>query len=179
MAEGLTESGAPADRVGRVLYRIARFLTICGGILLLMVAGLTTVSITGRAASVGPIPGDFELVAIGTGLCIFAFLPYCQLMGGNVLVDIFTAAASPRFKAFMEAISGLAYLAIAALLTWRLIYGGLDMYEDHESSITIGFPRWTTIPASVLLMAFLIVVIAYSIWRSLSEMRTPDQSPKN
>lgn len=176
MEDGFTESGPPTDRVGRVLYRIARLLTICGGILLLAVAVLTAVSITGRATSIGPIPGDFELVAIGTGVCIFSFLPYCQLMRGNVLVDFFTEKAPRSVKAFLEGVSGLMYLAIATLLTWRLIFGGLDMYKYHETSITVGFPRWTTIPLSVLLMAFLVIVIAYTVWRSFSEMRIEGRS---
>lgn len=176
MEDESPEGGPPTDRVGRVLYSIARFLTICGGILLLGVAVLTAVSITGRTTSMGPIPGDFELVAIGTGVCIFAFLPYCQLMRGNVLVDFFTVGTSRGFKALLDAFSGLLYLAIAALLTWRLIYGGLDMYNYHETSITVGFPRWTTIPLSVALMGFLLIVIAYTVWRSFSEMRAGDTS---
>jgi TRAP-type C4-dicarboxylate transport system permease small subunit len=171
MDEGSGGSGLPTDPVGRSLYRIARFLTVCGGLLLLGVALVSAVSITGRTTSIGPIPGDFELVAIGTGVAIFAFLPYCQLVRGNVVVDFFTENASKRFKAFMDAVSGLMYLAIGALLTWRMIYGGIDMYKYNESSITIGFPRWTTIPLSVLLMGFLLVVIAYTVWQSFSAMR--------
>ena len=66
---------------------------------------------------------------------------------------------------------GLIYLLIAALLTWRMIFGGIDMYNYNELSMTINFPRWTTFPISIAMMAFLTVVIIYTIGRSIAEMR--------
>ncbi|MBT4905396.1 MAG: TRAP transporter small permease subunit, partial [Rhodospirillaceae bacterium] len=115
--------------------------------------------------------GDFELVAIGTGLAVFAFLPWCQMVRGNVLVDFFMAATPPRAQIFTDVLGGLVYLTIATLLTWRMIFGGVDMYNYNELSMTINFPRWTTFPPSVLLMSFLVLVIAYTIARSVAELR--------
>jgi len=37
--------------------------------------------------------------------------------------------------------------------------------------MTINFPRWTTFPISVALLGFLVVVIAYTITRSIAEFR--------
>lgn len=162
---------APADPVGRVLFSISRILAICGGILLSCVALLVTVSVSGRSAFSAPVPGDFELVAIGTGVCVFAFLPYCQLVRGNVLVDFFLANAPLKVKCFFDLIGNVVFLFIASLLTWRMIYGGFDMYSNNEKSMTINFPRWTTFPISILLMGFLVAVIAYTVWRSAKEMR--------
>lgn len=161
----------PTDPMGRFLYRTARWLAVLGGLLLCGVAALTTLSVTGRAAASAPVPGDFELVAIGTGLAVFAFLPYCQLTRGNVLVDFFMARAPTRAKTVCDAIGGLLYLAVASILTWRMIFGGIDMYNYSERSMTINFPRWTTFPISVLLMSFLVVAIAYTIARSVAETR--------
>ena len=52
-----------------------------------------------------------------------------------------------------------------------MIFGGIDMYNFSEKSMTINFPRWTTFPISVLFMSFLVVVIVYTIWRSIAETR--------
>ena len=57
-----------------------------------------------------PVPGDFELVAIGTGLAVFAFLPWCQMTRGNVLVDFFMSAAPVRAKTVCDVIGGVFYL---------------------------------------------------------------------
>lgn len=171
MAEGLNNSAKPTDPVGRWLYAISRVLAVVGGVLLCAMALLTTISVTGRSAFLAPIPGDFELVAIGTGLAVFAFLPWCQMTRGNVLVDFFMLKAPVRAKTTCDVIGGIFYLLIAMLLTWRMIFGALDMYNYAEKSMTINFPRWTTFPPSILMMAFLVIVIAYTVWRSIQETR--------
>lgn len=171
MAEGQSDIARPTDPVGRVLYAISRVLAIFGGVLLCVMALLTTISVTGRSAFLAPIPGDFELVAIGTGLAVFAFLPWCQMNRGNVIVDFFMMRAPVRARTTCDIIGGVFYLLIAILLTWRMIFGGLDMYNYAEKSMTINFPRWTTFPPSILMMAFLVVVIAYTVWRSVQETR--------
>jgi TRAP-type C4-dicarboxylate transport system permease small subunit len=171
MAEGPISDNRPSDPFGRVLYSISRVLAIAGGVLLSALALMTTVSVTGRSFFSAPVPGDFEIVGICTGLAVFAFLPWCQLMRGNVIVDFFMVRAPVRAKAFCDTVGGLIYLAIGILLTWRMVYGGIDMYEYSEKSMTINFPRWTTFPPSVLMLGFLIVVIVYTVRRSIIETR--------
>lgn len=171
MAEGSTSVTRPADLVGRVLYDTSRILAIFGGVLLTVIAVMTTVSIIGRKFFNAPIPGDFELVAIGTGICVFAFLPWCQMTRGNVLVDFFMSTAPVRAKTFCDSIGAVVYLALATFMTWRMIFGGLDMYNVSERSMTLNFPRWTTFPISILFLVLLLLVIAYTIRRSIAETR--------
>lgn len=160
----------PTGSVGRILYSISRILAIFGGSLLVIIALLITVSVIGRSFFDGPIPGDFELVAIGTGISVFAILPYCQFVRGNVIVDFFMTRAPDRTKAFFDMIGNIMFSAIAALLTWRMIYGGIEMYKYSEKSMTINFPRWTTFPISILLLGFLVIVTVYTAGRSFGEM---------
>ena len=167
----LEPESRPTAPVGRVLYRICATLAIGGGILLFAMALLTTVSVSGRWFLANSIRGDFELVAIGTGIGIFAFLPYCQLMRGNVVVDFFMAPAPERVRTFADIVGGLVYLVIAVILTWRLYLGGWNMYEYNELSMTINFPRWTTFPIAFVMLCLLVVVIVYTIGRSVAEMR--------
>ena len=171
MSELSDSTTRPTDPVGRVLFQIAKWVAVCGGIILFAMALLTTLSVTGRSALSAPIPGDFELVAIGTGLAVFAFLPWCQLQRGNVLVDFFMAKTPVRVRVFADIVGGIVYLLIATLLTWRLIFGAIDMYQYSEVTMTINFPRWTTFPVSVALLGFLVIVIAYTIARSIGEWR--------
>ena len=171
MAENSTSHNRPASKVGRILYSLARLLAIFGGTLLFILAILTTVSVVGRSFFQSPIPGDFELISIGTGIAIFAILPYCQMVRGNVLVDFFMTRAPDRAKAFFDMIGTILYTGIAALLTWRMIFGGMEMYQYSEKSMTINFPRWTTFPISILFLGFLTLVTLYTISRSFNEMR--------
>ncbi len=170
MSEPRSDYSRPAGTVGRALYSVSRILALFGGGLLCLVATLTTVSVIGRSFFDHPIPGDFELVGIGTGVAIFAILPYCQFIRGNVIVDFFMTRAPDRAKAFFDMIGNIMFTAIAALLTWRMVYGGIEMYQYSEKSMTINFPRWTTFPISVLLLGFLVIVTIYTVGRSFGEM---------
>ena len=91
----------------------ARFMAICGGLVLALLILLICISVVGRSlngvlhgwigtalpavsawllqAGVGPINGDFELVEAGVAFSIFSFLPLCQIFGGHASVDIFTS----------------------------------------------------------------------------------------
>ena len=171
MSDGAAASARPADAAGRILHDAARWLAVAGGFMLCALAALTTISVSGRSVLSAPVPGDFELVAIGTGLAVFAFLPWCQMTRGNVLVDFFMAGAPPRVRILCDLAGNLFYLVIGSILTWRMILGGVDMYDYAEKSMTINFPRWTTFPPSILMLAFLVVVIAYGVRRSFAEFR--------
>jgi TRAP-type C4-dicarboxylate transport system permease small subunit len=161
----------PNDPVGRVLYLISKWMAVFGGVILFILAILTTISVFGRKFLDAPVPGDFELVAIGTGVAVFACLPYCQLMRGNVLVDFFMNNAPTRAKTIADIIAGLIFLAIGLMLTWRMIYGAIDMHDVKEVSMTIGFPRWSTFPISIVFMSFLVIIIIYTLGRSIAETR--------
>ena len=171
MSELADTNTRPTDPVGRVLYLISKWMAVFGGVLLFILAILTTVSVFGRKFLDAPVPGDFELVAIGTGVAVFACLPYCQLMRGNVLVDFFMNNAPTRAKTIADIVAGLIFLAVGSMLTWRMVYGAIDMHEVNEVSMTIGFPRWTTFPISILFMSFLVIIIIYTIGRSVAETK--------
>ncbi len=49
-----------------------------GSLVLVLIALMSVASIVGRALAgfgLGPVPGDFELVEVGTALAVFCFLP--------------------------------------------------------------------------------------------------------
>ena len=171
MSEIGDTNARPKDPVGRVLYLISRWMAVFGGVILFTLAILTTISVFGRKFLDAPVPGDFELVAIGTGVAVFACLPYCQLMRGNVLVDFFMNNAPTRAKTIADIIAGLIFLAIGLMLTWRMIYGAIDMHDVNEVSMTIGFPRWSTFPISIVFISFLVIIIIYTLGRSIAETR--------
>ncbi|MFP6760888.1 MAG: TRAP transporter small permease [Rhodospirillales bacterium] len=171
MSEIGDTNARPIDPVGRVLYLISKWMAVFGGVILFILAILTTISVFGRKFLDAPVPGDFELVAIGTGVAVFACLPYCQLMRGNVLVDFFMNNAPTRAKTIADIIAGLIFLAIGLMLTWRMIYGAIDMHDVNEVSMTIGFPRWSTFPISIVFMSFLVIIIIYTLGRSIAETR--------
>lgn len=160
----ITESSTRSDPIGRVLTRISRLFVIIGGMSLTAAGILTVASVIGRYFFNAPIPGDFELVETACALAVFSFLPYCQLQKGNVLVDFFTYKLSARQRGFLDSFSALIYTFIAALLTWRLGVGGLDLLRTNEQTIVLQIPRAYNFIFIMPCMVLLVVVTAYTVW---------------
>ena len=171
MSEGLAPARRPPDRLGRLLFTVSRALAVLGGFLACAMAGLVTVSVAGRYLFSAPIPGDYDLVGIISGCALFAFLPYCQLQRGNVVVDFFTVKVPARGKAALDGAGALVYLVVALVLAWRLYHGAVELRETSQVLAAFNFYRWWTIPFDLACMLVLIVSIAYTLVADLR--RTP------
>ena len=58
------------------LHKLSSVFAIAGGTTLIILITLVVTSIIGRAIFSRPVPGDFEIVAVGTAISVFLFLPY-------------------------------------------------------------------------------------------------------
>ena len=164
-------AGVRPGLFGRALHLAATGVALIGGAILFALTLLTVVSVVGRAVFSAPIPGDFELIEVGMAVAIFSFLPYCQIVRGNVIVDLFTTNAGPRTKALLDGMGNLLYTAIAALLTWRVALGGLEVRGYGETTMVLRVPVWWGYVPAVVSLAFLTLVCAYTCWRSVVEYR--------
>ncbi len=162
MSEDGSKIVPPTDPIGSLLFSVTRALAVLGGVITALVAAMISVSVTGRYLFSAPIPGDYDIVGIAAGTAVFAFLPFCQLVRGNVVVDFFTSGAPERVKAVLNAFGSLLFLIVAVLITWRLYHGALDMRRDGEVLAAFPFYRWWTVPFDVVCMAMLILVVAYT-----------------
>lgn len=171
MTEGFETTSRPTDKVGRVLYNYSAALALFGSFIIAVMGVAITVSVIGRASNIGSIAGIYDLIELWTCTAIFAFLPYCQLMRDNVIVDFILTRAPTWIKAFCDATGSLIYLLIGILLTWRLIFGGIEMYQNNETFTTIGFPRWISFPYATICLSLLIIVCIYTLVRSIAEGR--------
>lgn len=171
MAETENKAGRPTDPVGRFLYALTRCLALFGGLVLCAMAVLTTVSVFGRYFFDSPITGDFELIALGVGIAVFAFLPHCQLMRENVIVDFFLSGTSKRFQSAFDFIGNLIYGIIITLMTWRTPIGGMEVYETDQTTLILGLPHWWGFPFAVFCLVILLTVCIYTTIRSFNEAR--------
>jgi TRAP-type C4-dicarboxylate transport system permease small subunit len=156
MADEATSAEVGAGRrLFSLLDRICWALALLGGLVLLVLASITVVSVTGRYLFSAPIRGDIEVVGLLTGIAVSLFLPYCQLRKGNVIVDVFTDGAPPRVRAALDAIGSLAIAAAGAVLAWRLTLGGMDLARFGDESMVLRIPTWwgfvVVVPCFVLL----------------------------
>jgi TRAP-type C4-dicarboxylate transport system permease small subunit len=155
-----TDAGAPREhpRAPRILENMARVLALVGGAIAIAVALIVVASILGRWLFSTPIPGDFELAQMGTAIAVFAFLPYCQIMRGNIVVDTFTMRLPARIRGRMDSIWDSVYAAAMALVAACLTRGTLDTFASHEVSMVLRIPIWPGVAFGALSVAFLAIV---------------------
>ena len=103
---------------------------------------MTCYSLIGRNTSGSTIVGDFELTGVATGAAIALFMPLCQFKKANIVVDFFTAKASPATLAQLDRLGALFMAAAFALLTWRTFLGGMNAWTSQSGSMMLGFPEW-------------------------------------
>ena len=154
---------------------LARMLAILGGIVLVLITVLTVVSIGGRSLiSLGlrPIPGDFELVEVGTGFAVFAFLPWCQLVRGRATVDLFATFFPASVNRLIDLVTELLMTAVIVLVAWRLWYGMLDKIRYQETTFILQYPVWWGYAAAMAALVVAVIVSFYMLFIRIREFAT-------
>lgn len=147
---------------------VAKTTAIVGGLVLIALIVLSTVSISGRVLSdiihsdfvtavlgvglrdlgIGEVRGSYELLEAGVAFAIFCFFPICQLYGAHATVDVFTSHLPERathfLKVFWELVLTAAFLLICAQL-----FGGVQRYFGNgETTLFLQYPLWWSYAAS-------------------------------
>lgn len=164
------------DRADLAVRGLAVFSAWCGGVALFVVIGATCLSIAGRtllSLGFGPIRGDFEIVEIGAGFAVFAFLPLCHLNRGHASVDLLQGLFGDKLNRGLDLIIDLLVLVFAMLLTWRIWLGMLDKRMFGESTILLQFPVWLNYAFGAFGAAVLALAALYTLLRNL--LRRPEQ----
>ncbi len=128
-----------------LIYRAAKWSAILGGLVLCAVMFMIVVSVSGRALidiGLGPVPGDFELVEVGTAVAVFFFLPWCYLRGGHATVDLLYMHLPAWVQRAVVTLSDLLMLTVWLVLTWRLWDGMVEKRQYLETTFILQMPIW-------------------------------------
>lgn len=144
-----------SETPGAPLAALTRPLAIAGGMVLLAVAVMVVVSVVMRWLTAFSVPGDIELVQIATALAVFAFLPLCQSVRGNISVDTFTTWLPKRARDGLDALWDMVYAVAALIIAWRLAVGALDTLRSRTVSMMLGLPIGWAMAACAAMAAVL------------------------
>jgi TRAP-type C4-dicarboxylate transport system permease small subunit len=142
----------------RALRAAATAFALLGGFIVALVAGVTVISVVGRWAVAAPIPGDVELVQLGTASALALFLPYCQLHGSHLIVDIFTVRSGAALHRRLDGIAHVVAAAVLALLAVRAAWGVESLRAASETSMVLGVPLWLAYAPMVPSLALAAVI---------------------
>jgi TRAP-type C4-dicarboxylate transport system permease small subunit len=160
----------------RWIYGLSRALAWLGGVVLVVISLISVTSILGRALSLiglGPVPGDFELVEMGTALAVFCFLPWCHLKNGHAFVDLLWNAYPAWLQQVLQVLTELLTLVVWGLLIWRMGVALQDYRSNGETSFILGVPVWWGYGASLLPAVFGVFVIFWRLLETLGLAKPP------
>jgi TRAP-type C4-dicarboxylate transport system permease small subunit len=164
----------PATRAGAgaAVAAVARWWALAGGVLTLGLAAMTAVSALLNLATGRPLPFDYELVKHLVAIAIFMFLPYCQVVGANVTVDIFTERMREGSKQAMAAFSALFAIGFSALLLVQMTGGFASYLRYQEVTPVLGLPLWTAFPPILVSLALLFLAACVTFGESWQGWRS-------
>ncbi len=151
-----------------LLRRLATLFALLGCVVASITASLTVASIAGRALLSKPIPGDVELTQFGIALAIALSLPWCQLRGGNIIVDFFTQELRPRGRQLLDGVGTLLLALMTGLLAWRTAAGAVSVYQASETTMILGLPMghtYAVLAPGLALTAVIALIQTLQHWR--------------
>ena len=154
----------------KLIYGLSRAMAWLGSIVLTLLALMTVASVVGRALTgigLGPVPGDFELVEVGTALAVFCFMPWCHLKRGHAMVDMFWRAYPPAMQRVLMVLADGLMFVVWVLLIWRMGLSMLDYRGNEETTFILHMPVWWGYAASM--PPAVVGCLAYG-WRLLESL---------
>lgn len=161
----------PAAKAVRGLAGVITVWAVLGGLVASALAVMTAFSALSNLLLGVPFPADYELMKHIIAVVIFMFLPYCQLVGANVTVDIFTEGMSAGKKAAMSVFSSLFALAFSVLL-FRQMWLGMGSYMRYvETTPVLKLPLWTAFPPILVSLVLLFLAALVTTIDGIRVMR--------
>lgn len=155
--------------LNRLADGIARGLALLGGLALVALVAMTCVSITGRALiplGLQPVKGDFEMMSMGMGFAVFAFLPWGIYTRGHATVDLFQGIMPGGVNRAVDLLADLGFCAVAVVMAWRLWAGMLDKRSYHETTLILQVELWQAYALALLGAVGFAVVAGFCVIRS-------------
>lgn len=143
--------------LARIIARLVQGWALLGGVVTLGLSVMVAASAASNILTGRPFAADHELVKHFIAIAIFMFLPYCQLTGANVTVDVFTERMGERAKAGMALVSSLIAAAFAILLLRQMYEGYLSYVSYPEVTPVLRLPLWTAFPPILLSLVLLLL----------------------
>ncbi len=157
----------------RLVRTVIRWWALLGGLILVALMLTVAASAASNLIFDKPIPGDYELTTHFVAIAVFCFLPYCQLTGANVTVDIFTEGMSERAKSAMLAFSSLFAVIFALLLLRQMSLGFVDYVRYPETTALLRIPLWTAFPPALISLFLLLVAGVVTFIEGVHGARRP------
>jgi TRAP-type C4-dicarboxylate transport system permease small subunit len=137
----LTEKGYFMKKFLEAVFKISRSMEFVGGLALSFIIFLTTADVFLRALG-RPIPGVYEIVAIGGGAIVGFIMPMTSWGRKHVYVNFAIKALPPRIKTAFDVTTRCIGIGLFLLIGWNLMKLGTEFGATGQVSITLQIPLY-------------------------------------
>ena len=111
------------------------------------------------------IPDSYDLGKMLLGTLIFWGIAATSYRGGHITVDLVWAAASPKYKRWIDVFATLVLLFVVTVQTITLFDKVRATYVDHVLTYDMNIPTWPFYAVAWLGDVSAVVLIAIRTWR--------------
>jgi TRAP-type C4-dicarboxylate transport system permease small subunit len=154
------------------LTALAQAGALLGGVLLLAAVGVTCASVL-RGAFGRPILGDSEVVEMCLGVAVALFLPWTEMRGSHVIVDVFTARLPARGLAWLDAAMRAAVALVATVLAVQITDGAYAQWDRERATMFLELPYWWGYAGAAVGLALWTVTAAFVAVERFQDARRP------
>lgn len=159
-------------RLRAALTAIAQAGALVGGALLLVAVGVTCASVV-RGAFGRPILGDSEVVEMCLGVAVALYLPWAEMRGSHVIVDVFTARLPARGVAWLDAAMRAAVALVATVLAVKIADGAVAQWDRERATMFLELPYWWGYAGAAVGLALWTVTAAFVAVERFQDARHP------
>lgn len=161
------------------MLKLSSGVAFLGGIFMVVAMFVVVASVTGGLFGY-PILGETEIVSTCIVISVFCFLPYCHMLGRNIKVEFLSEPLPLIVRDALDVLMNLSFAFITAVLTWRLMAGGLAALERQKVSMFLQIPDWIAYLAcsigGILWVTVAIFVTWEAILRMVGKLPRPDRN---
>jgi TRAP-type C4-dicarboxylate transport system permease small subunit len=99
-------------------------------------------------------------------------LGYCQLVKGNIMIDVVTKRLSPRWQAILNVISYLISIAVCGLVCWQISLRMHDyiLKQLGGKTITLGIVLWPFMLLMAICFAWVTMIFCLDLYHAFREV---------
>lgn len=166
---------------GNLVERLAWWVCMIGGLLLLAATAVTLLSIVSRTLApifgTPALVGDVEIMEIACAIAGAAFLPWCQVKKGHVVVAIVVDLLPPIVGRIMVVLSDIGLLVFSGILARALWQGMSEKKAYFEVTMMLELPLWMSYAAAFAALAVFVLACCATLLRTLFNIETAIEEP--
>lgn len=121
---------------------VVTFAAYLAGIVLLLLALLTTADVVGRYFFNAPIIGVFDLTHFSVLIMVFLGLGYCGFRGGHVAIELLYDRLNRRTARILDRLINLIGCILFVVIAWQTVVQSIDVKEYGEASQLLLIPYY-------------------------------------